>query len=95
MWNGCLQGLTGGVLLARDREYIVLYRGKDFLPKAIQEALKERDRMASALQVEEEKVRVSSRSKAINLAIDPSEPRYIAVIIYLIWMGLKTAKATP
>lgn len=90
-----MQGLTGGVLLARDREYIVLYRGKDFLPKAIQEALKERDRMASALQVEEEKVRVSSRSKAINLAIDPSEPRYIAVIIYLIWMGLKTAKATP
>jgi hypothetical protein len=35
--------------------------------------------MASALQVEEEKVRVSSRSKAINLANGPSEPRYIAV----------------
>lgn len=34
--------MTGGTLLARDREFIVLYRGKDFLPLAVSSALEER-----------------------------------------------------
>lgn len=37
-----LQCLTGGTLLARDREFIVLYRGKDFLPPAVSSAIEER-----------------------------------------------------
>lgn len=37
-----LQWLTGGTLLARDREFIVLYRGKDFLPHAVSSAIEER-----------------------------------------------------
>lgn len=37
-----LQRLTGGTLLARDREFIVLYRGKDFLPPAVSSAIEER-----------------------------------------------------
>lgn len=37
-----LQWLTGGILLSRDREFIVLYRGKDFLPSAVSSALKKR-----------------------------------------------------
>lgn len=37
-----MQSLTGGTLLARDREFIVLYRGKDFLPPAVSSAIEER-----------------------------------------------------
>ncbi|TXG58982.1 hypothetical protein EZV62_016811 [Acer yangbiense] len=37
-----LEWLTGGTLLARDREFIVLYRGKDFLPSAVSSAIEER-----------------------------------------------------
>ncbi|CAL1391980.1 unnamed protein product [Linum trigynum] len=39
-----LKWLTGGVLLSRDREFIVLYRGKDFLPAAVSSAISERRR---------------------------------------------------
>jgi Cdc6-like AAA superfamily ATPase len=37
-----LQGLTGGTLLSRDNESIVLYRGKDFLPPAVSLAIENR-----------------------------------------------------
>ena len=37
-----LQSLTGGTLLARDREFMVFYRGKDFLPSAVSCAIEER-----------------------------------------------------
>ncbi|XP_038718440.1 CRM-domain containing factor CFM2, chloroplastic isoform X2 [Tripterygium wilfordii] len=37
-----LKWLTGGTLIARDREFIVLYRGKDFLPPAVSLAIEER-----------------------------------------------------
>jgi hypothetical protein len=37
-----LQRLTGGSLLSRDSEFIVLYRGKDFLPPAVSSAIEER-----------------------------------------------------
>eukprot|EP00850_Spirogloea_muscicola_P015803 SM000124S25935 [mRNA] locus=s124:186390:189800:+ [translate_table: standard] len=38
--------LTGCLLLARDKHYIVLYRGKDFLPSSLSSALADRDRSA-------------------------------------------------
>lgn len=34
--------MTGGILLSRDREFIVLYRGKDFLPAAVSLAVEQR-----------------------------------------------------
>jgi len=37
-----LQQLTGGVLLSRDTEFIMFYRGKDFLPSAVSTAIEER-----------------------------------------------------
>ncbi|PIN23560.1 hypothetical protein CDL12_03706 [Handroanthus impetiginosus] len=37
-----LKWLTGGTLLSRDREFIVFYRGKDFLPAAVSSAIEER-----------------------------------------------------
>ncbi|KAK7316395.1 hypothetical protein VNO77_35408 [Canavalia gladiata] len=33
--------LTGGILLSRDREFIVFYRGKDFLPAVVSSAIKQ------------------------------------------------------
>ncbi|PON76004.1 RNA-binding, CRM domain containing protein [Trema orientale] len=53
-----LKRLTGGCLLARDREFIVLYRGKDFLPPAVSSAIKERwksGRHAKKLRTEHNK----------------------------------------
>jgi len=38
------QWLTGGTLLSRDMEFIVFYRGKDFLPAAVSSAITERRR---------------------------------------------------
>ncbi|KAI4389075.1 hypothetical protein MLD38_001339 [Melastoma candidum] len=37
-----LKRLTGGSLLSRDKDYIVLYRGKDFLPHSVSSAIEER-----------------------------------------------------
>ncbi|XP_008793802.1 CRM-domain containing factor CFM2, chloroplastic isoform X1 [Phoenix dactylifera] len=37
-----LKQLTGGTLLSKDKEYIVFYRGKDFLPPAVSLAIEER-----------------------------------------------------
>ncbi|CAI9269605.1 unnamed protein product [Lactuca saligna] len=37
-----LQWLTGGTLITRDKEYIVLYRGKDFLPSSVSSAIEQR-----------------------------------------------------
>ncbi|KAH7688661.1 Poly(A)-specific exoribonuclease PARN protein [Dioscorea alata] len=37
-----LKKLTGGTLLSRDGQFIVFYRGKDFLPPAVSSAIEER-----------------------------------------------------
>ncbi|KAL2520334.1 CRM family member 2 [Forsythia ovata] len=37
-----LKWLTGGTLLSQDKEFIVFYRGKDFLPAAVSSAIEER-----------------------------------------------------
>ncbi|KAL8147243.1 CRM-domain containing factor CFM2, chloroplastic [Apium graveolens] len=61
-----LKWLTGGVLLSRDREYIVLYRGKDFLPAKVSVAIEQqrkrlngvndrRDHNSSAIDVQNHK----------------------------------------
>ncbi|KAJ4826434.1 hypothetical protein Tsubulata_013625 [Turnera subulata] len=39
-----LKRLTGGNLLSRDEEFIVFYRGKDFLPSAVSLAMEQRKR---------------------------------------------------
>ncbi|KAF3338244.1 chloroplastic group IIA intron splicing facilitator CRS1 [Carex littledalei] len=50
-----LKKLTGGTLLSRDSEYIVFYRGKDFLPLAVSTAIEERRKSAeNAAKVQEE-----------------------------------------
>ncbi|KAK6124981.1 hypothetical protein DH2020_041255 [Rehmannia glutinosa] len=53
-----LKTLTGGVLLLRNKYYIVMYRGKDFIPPSVATALAEREEMTKQIQDVEEKVRV-------------------------------------
>uniref|UniRef100_A0A5B6Z3L8 CRM domain-containing protein n=1 Tax=Davidia involucrata TaxID=16924 RepID=A0A5B6Z3L8_DAVIN len=52
-----IKKLTGGVLLLRNKYYIVIYRGKDFLPTSVAAALAERQEMTKQIQDVEEKMR--------------------------------------
>ncbi|CAH8334453.1 unnamed protein product [Eruca vesicaria subsp. sativa] len=45
-----LKWLTGGTLIARDKDFIVLYRGKDFLPSAVSSAIEERRRQTMIME---------------------------------------------
>lgn len=50
--------MTGGVLLLRNKYFIVIYRGKDFLPPSVAAALAERQELTKQIQDVEEKVRI-------------------------------------
>ncbi|KAK9106881.1 hypothetical protein Syun_022892 [Stephania yunnanensis] len=52
-----LKKLTGGTLLLRNKFYIIIYRGKDFLPTSVSAALAERQELTKQVQDVEEKVR--------------------------------------
>lgn len=65
-----MQVLTGGVLLSRNNEYIVFYRGNDFLPPAIMETLNERKKLTYLKLDEEEHARqMASASVESNAVI--------------------------
>lgn len=53
-----MQKLTGGTLLSRNKDFLVFYRGKNFLSPDVTEALQERERLAKSLQDEEEQARL-------------------------------------
>ncbi|KAF8100205.1 hypothetical protein N665_0229s0034 [Sinapis alba] len=53
-----IKTLTGGVLLLRNKYYIVIYRGKDFLPLSVAATLAERQELTKEIQDVEEKVRI-------------------------------------
>ncbi|XP_020266477.1 CRM-domain containing factor CFM3, chloroplastic/mitochondrial [Asparagus officinalis] len=55
-----LKNLTGGILLLRNKYYIVIYRGKDFLPTSVAAVLAEREELSKDVQEVEEKARNSS-----------------------------------
>ncbi|CAH9074505.1 unnamed protein product [Cuscuta epithymum] len=52
-----IKKLTRGILLSRNKDFLVFYRGKDFLSREVADALLEKERFAKALQDEEEKAR--------------------------------------
>lgn len=52
-----LKNLTGGTLLLRNKYYIVMYRGKDFLPTSVATVLAEREELTKDVQEIEEKAR--------------------------------------
>ncbi|XP_027166756.1 CRM-domain containing factor CFM3A, chloroplastic/mitochondrial isoform X1 [Coffea eugenioides] len=53
-----IKNLTGGVLLSRNKDFLVFYRGKNFLSPNVAEALLEKERLAKTLQDEEEHARL-------------------------------------
>ncbi|KAK7358280.1 hypothetical protein VNO77_00207 [Canavalia gladiata] len=52
-----LKKLTGGTLLLRNKYFIVIYRGKDFVPTSVAAVLAERQELTKQVQDAEEKVR--------------------------------------
>ncbi|RLM70348.1 hypothetical protein C2845_PM17G12490 [Panicum miliaceum] len=69
-----IKKLTGGVMLSRNNEYIVFYRGKDFLASELAEVLLERERLAKSLQ-DEEQARLkatSSFSSSVDAYVQPT-----------------------
>lgn len=62
-----MQRLTGGVLLSRNKDFLVFYRGKNFLSPDVTEALLERERLAESFQDEEEQARL--RASALVMPI--------------------------
>lgn len=49
-------------MVSRNKEYIVFYRGNDFLPLAVTEALKERRKLADLQQDMEDQARQSAQA---------------------------------
>ncbi|XWS26689.1 hypothetical protein CRYUN_Cryun26dG0051800 [Craigia yunnanensis] len=70
-----LKQLTGGTLLSRNKEFIVFYRGNDFLPPVVTKTLTERQKSRNLQQEEEEKAQeralalVGSNAKASKLPL--------------------------
>ncbi|CAL0308274.1 unnamed protein product [Lupinus luteus] len=53
-----LKRLTGGILLLRNKFYILLYRGKDFLPRKVAALVQERELELKSCQFHEETARM-------------------------------------
>ncbi|XP_057417846.1 CRM-domain containing factor CFM3A, chloroplastic/mitochondrial [Lotus japonicus] len=60
-----LRKLTGGTVLSRNKEFIVFYRGNDFLPPAVTNVLTERQKLTLIQHDEEEKAREIASSITI------------------------------
>lgn len=64
-----LKMLTGGVLLLRNKYYIIFYRGKDFVPPTVAAVLAERQELTKQIQDVEEQTR-SVPAKVAPLTTD-------------------------
>ncbi|RDX74907.1 CRM-domain containing factor CFM3A, chloroplastic/mitochondrial, partial [Mucuna pruriens] len=60
-----IKKLTGGILLSRNKDFLVFFRGKNFLSADVTQALLEREIMAKAMQDEEEQARLRASSLLI------------------------------
>ncbi|KAJ6369682.1 hypothetical protein OIU76_028018 [Salix suchowensis] len=65
-----LKSLTGGVLLLRNKFFIILYRGKDFLPGQVANVIVDREIALRKCQTNEE----GARLKAIETSYVPGGP---------------------
>nr|GMD99601.1 CRM-domain containing factor CFM3, chloroplastic/mitochondrial [Ipomoea batatas] len=61
-----LKVLTGGTLLSRNKDYIVFYRGNDFLAPAVTEALKEAETRNTLQQEHEEQARQAAATSIVS-----------------------------
>ncbi|KAL8161156.1 hypothetical protein V2J09_012645 [Rumex salicifolius] len=64
--------LTGGVLLLRNKFFIILYRGKDFLSVDVASLVVEREMELRKLQLFEEDMRHNATTKALSSIEEPS-----------------------
>lgn len=71
IFDSIMQRLTGGVLLLRNKFYIILFRGKDFLPSRVATSIAERELKLKKCQLHEEDARLRA-SESIPLADEPS-----------------------
>ncbi|XP_022884358.1 chloroplastic group IIA intron splicing facilitator CRS1, chloroplastic isoform X2 [Olea europaea var. sylvestris] len=55
-----LKNLTGGVLLLRNKFFIILYRGKDFVPSQVATLVAEREKELTRYQLQEEAARLKA-----------------------------------
>ncbi|KAG8086328.1 hypothetical protein GUJ93_ZPchr0010g10741 [Zizania palustris] len=65
-----IKNLTGGTLLLRNKYYIVIYRGKDFLPTSVAAALAEREELTKDNQNVEEQRRYISIANSTDDGLD-------------------------
>ncbi|KZV48209.1 hypothetical protein F511_10795 [Dorcoceras hygrometricum] len=68
-----LKRLTGGMLLSRNKDFLVFYRGKNFLSPDVADALLEQERLAKTLQDEEEQARSRALSLVSQVLREPNE----------------------
>ncbi|VAI94077.1 unnamed protein product [Triticum turgidum subsp. durum] len=70
-WN--LKHLTGGTIILRNKDFIILYRGKDFLPGGVKRSVIEQEARVDAQQVKEEEARLTVMDSLQMFAGLPSE----------------------
>ncbi|OAY75408.1 CRM-domain containing factor CFM3, chloroplastic/mitochondrial-like [Ananas comosus] len=63
-----IKKLTGGTLLSRNKEYIVFYRGNDFIMPSIRDVLIEKQQLATVQQDEEELARLKASASLMSKA---------------------------
>lgn len=61
-----MQKLTGGILLSRNKDFIVFYRGNDFLPPIVKELLTERQKVTEEQCNEEEQARQIAAALSVS-----------------------------
>ncbi|CAD6225187.1 unnamed protein product [Miscanthus lutarioriparius] len=69
-----IKKLTGGVLLSRNKEYIVFYRGNDFIAPKVRQVLVEKQEQAITQQDEEELARLKASASIISIPKDIKGP---------------------
>lgn len=65
--------LTGGMLLSRNKDFLVFYRGKNFLSSEVAKELLERERLAKFLQDEEEQARLKASTPLVLTSVEGRE----------------------
>ncbi|XP_078431120.1 maize chloroplast splicing factor-like protein isoform X2 [Wolffia australiana] len=65
-----LKRLTGGVLLLRNKFFIILYRGKDYVSPKVAGSVLERERALRDMQLHEETARLRSMDVYLNRDVD-------------------------
>ena len=73
-----MQILTGGTLLSRNKDYIVFYRGNDFLPPVVRETMVEAQEETALQQDEEDQARWKASTLIHSNTKEPSEVRLVA-----------------